>query len=259
MSDWDPELYSRFEDERTRPARDLLAQVFLPESGLIVDLGCGPGNSTALLAARFPQATITGIDTSEAMLARAAERLPACRFERADIAAWVPDQPPDLLYANASLQWLDDHPVLLPRLFEVLGPGGVLAIQMPDNRDEASHRLMREVARLPAFAEAIGPAASLRVPVLTLAAYYDLLAPWAATVEVWRTVYHHPMASAADIVTWLRGTGLRPFLDRLTEAEQGAFIEQYQSRIDRAYPAQADGKRLLAFPRLFMVARRPGA
>ena len=140
MADWDPALYRRFESERTRPAIDLLARVPLTEARDVVDLGCGPGNSTELLAARYPQARIVGIDASEAMLASARERLPRLRFERADIADWRPARPPTLIFANAVLQWLPGHAVLLPRLFDSLAPGGVLALQMPDNLDQPRHR-----------------------------------------------------------------------------------------------------------------------
>ena len=146
MSDWNPALYSRFEDERTRPAAELLARVPLDAPRNVVDLGCGPGNSTELLVARFPMARIVGTDSSQAMLATARQRLPQLSFEQGDIAEWSPAEPVDLAYANASLQWVSDHQRLLPRLLSALAPGGVLAVQMPDNLDEPSHRLMRETA-----------------------------------------------------------------------------------------------------------------
>ncbi|HWT18273.1 MAG TPA: methyltransferase domain-containing protein, partial [Variovorax sp.] len=136
MLDWNPALYRRYEDERTRPAQELLARVPLPEAARVVDLGCGPGNSTELLANRFPKAQVVGTDNSEAMLASARERLPQARFELSDIATWAPREAPDLIYANASLQWVPDHETLIPRLFDALASGGVLAIQMPDNREE---------------------------------------------------------------------------------------------------------------------------
>lgn len=259
MTDWNPELYRRFEDERTRPARELLARVPLASARRVHDLGCGPGNSTELLAERFPQAELTGIDNSEAMLASARQRLPGARFELADIASWQPAQPPDLIYANASLQWLGDHELLFPRLFELLAPGGVLAVQMPDNLDQPSHRLMREVAAQPPWAGSIGEPGALRGRLPEVGRYHDLLAPQAASVDLWHTIYQHPMASDAAIVEWLRSTGLRPFLDRLaTPALQQGYLAEYQRRIAQAYPPRVDGRRLLAFPRFFLVARRLG-
>jgi trans-aconitate 2-methyltransferase len=256
MSDWNPALYKSFEDERTRPARDLLARVPLAKASRVVDLGCGPGNSTELLVDRFAGADVLGTDNSEAMLASARQRLPGCRFEFGDIATWQPDAPPDLIYANAALQWVGAHETLIPRLFNLLAPGGVLAVQMPDNREEPTHRLMREVAGLPPFAAFIGEAAAVRTKILSLQDYYDLLAPLAADVDVWRTAYQHPMASPAKIVEWVSSTGLRPFTDPLPAEPRAAFLAEYESRIAQAYPARADGRLLLAFPRLFFVARR---
>lgn len=255
MSDWDPTLYSRFEDERTRPAAELLARVGAEAAAGIVDLGCGPGNSTQLLARRYPAARIVGIDTSARMLAAARERLPALRFEQCDAADWSPASPMDLIFANATLQWLPDHERLVPRLLSLLSPGGTLAVQVPDNLDEPSHVLMREVATDARFAASTGEAAHPRARILPAQAYYDLLAA-RADVDLWRTTYFHRMQAASAIVQWLRSTGLRPFLDALTPALQAEFLAEYERRIDAAYPARADGVRLLAFPRLFFVARR---
>jgi trans-aconitate 2-methyltransferase len=266
--DWNPELYRRFEDERTRPARELLARVTLaphasaPNSGSdvqplnIYDLGCGPGNSTELLVERFPDANVVGTDNSEPMLVSARERLPHCRFELSDIATWQPAAPADLIYANAALQWVGGHETLVPRLFGYLAPGGVLAIQMPDNREEPTHRSMREVASIAPWADLIGDAAKVRTKILSLTDYYDHLASASAEVDVWRTAYQHPMESAGKIVEWVRGTGLKPFIDPLSADQRQAFLVEYEARIARAYAPRADGKLLLAFPRLFIVARR---
>ena len=270
MQDWNPALYLRFANERTRPAAELLARVpaLQPARSLhIVDLGCGPGNSTELLVERFPDADVLGIDNSEAMLETARKQLPQARFEAADIASWAPaegEPAPDLIYANASIQWVGEHESLIPRLFSLLAPGGVLAVQMPDNRQEPSHRNMREVAQLPRFAAHIGDASKVRTEILPIGVYYDLLAApqpaapanEAASVDVWHTVYQHPMDSAAAIVQWLSSTGLKPFVEGLPRELQAEYLTEYQSRIDAAYPERADGKRLLAFPRLFMVAQR---
>ena len=253
MADWNPALYSRFEDERTRPARDLLARVLLDMPGRVVDLGCGPGNSTELLVERYPEASVLGLDSSPAMIDAARKRLPGVRFETADVATWTPDRPVDLIFANAVLQWLPGHPALLPRLFGLLAPGGVLAVQMPDNLDEPSHRAMRTVAAQEPWADRMDSGMREQLPSPT--AYYDMLVGEAATVDVWRTAYHHPMESPAAIVAWLRATGLRPYLDRLDSADQVKFLSRYEALLDRDYPVRADGKRLLAFPRLFIVAK----
>ncbi|MCZ2102989.1 MAG: trans-aconitate 2-methyltransferase [Comamonadaceae bacterium] len=262
MQDWDPALYLRFADARTRPAAELLARVPLREARRAVDLGCGTGNSTALLAQRYPGARVTGIDSSQAMLARAREQLPSVDFALADMATWEPsaDAHPDLIFANASLQWAINHEALLVRLFACLAPGGALAVQMPDNLNEPVHRLAREVAALPQYADSIEEGAEhARSALLPAAGYYDLLAApgrGAAAVDVWRTVYQQPMASPAAIVQWLRGAGIKPYVDVLPAALQREFLAEYERRIDAAYPPRADGTRLLAFPRIFIVALR---
>ncbi|MDM0012686.1 trans-aconitate 2-methyltransferase [Variovorax sp. J22P168] len=260
MLDWNPALYSRFEDQRTRPARDLLARVPLAAASRVIDLGCGPGNSTELLVQRFPAADVVGTDNSEPMLESARQRLPQARFEFGDIGTWAPDaargNAPDLIYANASLQWVPDHEALIPRLFAALAPGGVLAVQMPDNRQEPTHRLMREVAGEAPWAQAIGNPERLRTELLGIEGYYDLLAAEAATVDVWRTAYQHPMASAAAIVEWVSGTGLKPFVDPLPGELRTSYLAEYERRIALAYPARADGQLLLAFPRMFIVAQK---
>ena len=159
MSDWSPAQYARFEDERTRPARDLLAQVPLAEPARIVDMGCGPGNSTELLVERWPSAAVVGLDSSPAMLAEARKRLPKARFDVADATSWVPEASTDLVFANAIYQWLPDHLTQLPRVLGALGKGGVLAVQMPDNLAEPTHELMRAVAADPRWAARLAAAA----------------------------------------------------------------------------------------------------
>ena len=256
MADWNPALYRRYEDERTRPAGELLARVPLEGARRVVDLGCGPGNSTELLVRRFPGAEIVGIDNSQAMLESARQRLPGLRFEYDDALDWAPAAAPDLIYANAALQWVPRHEGLIPRLFGLLAPGGVLAIQMPDNRAEPTHRLMREVAAEPAFAAAIGDADRVRTELLPIEGYYDLLAASALKVDVWHTVYQHPMASPVAIVEWVRATGLKPFVERLAPGLQASYLAEYERRIAGAYSVRGDGLRLLAFPRMFIVAQR---
>jgi len=253
---WNPTLYRRFEDERTRPAQDLLSRVGLEKATQVVDLGCGPGNSTELLVERFAGARVLGTDTSEAMLESARLRLPNCEFELGDVSSWQPHTQPDLIFANAVLQWVPAHEQLFPRLFAALAKGGVLAVQMPDNLQEPSHRSMREVASKGPWSSVLADATRARAPIPPPEAYYDWLAADAASIDIWRTTYQHPMASPADIVDWVRATGLRPFIDPLSDALRAGFLLEYEQRIAEAYPTRADGKRLLAFPRLFIVARR---
>jgi trans-aconitate 2-methyltransferase len=254
LADWSPGNYLEFEDERTRPARDLLGQVPLAAVGKAVDMGCGPGNSTELIVARYPGAEITGLDSSPAMLEQARRRLPGLRFSPADAASWVPDAETDLVFANAIYQWVPDHIEHLPKVLAALTPGAVLALQMPDNLGEPSHRLMREVAAEEPWAAKLRDAA--RAPLPPVSAYYNALKPFASRLDIWHTAYNHPLADATAIVDWVRATGLRPFLDRLASTEQADFLARYRQRVAAAYPPAVDGKVLLRFPRLFIVAQR---
>ena len=254
MADWDAQQYLKFEDERTRAARDLLAQVSVTEPRQVVDIGCGPGNSTELLARRWPGAKIIGVDTSADMLRQARERLPQATFIEANIAHWPPPPGTDLLFANAVFQWVPKHIKQLMRLALALPAGGVLAVQMPDNMDEPSHILMREVARLPQFHHQLLNVLEARDSLPKPGLYYDALRPLCSRIDIWHTVYNHVLDDAPAIVEWVKGTGLRPFLDPLEFAERKDFIEAYKARIAASYLPQSDGKVLLRFPRLFVVA-----
>lgn len=252
---WSPAQYLKFADERSRPARDLLAAVPLTAVRRAVDIGCGPGNSTELLVERFPDAEVVGLDSSPEMLAAARKRLPGVRFVEADVATWQPQEPVDLLYANATFQWVTDHGTVLKRLFAAQPAGGVLAIQMPDNLAEPSHALMLAVAvEGPWAAKFREPAA--REAIATPAAYHDLLQPDAARIDIWHTLYNHLLKDAAAIVEMVRSTGLRPFLARLDADEQPQFLARYQAKLAEAYPPLGRGGVLFRFPRLFIVAVR---
>ena len=256
MSDWSPQQYLKFAGERTRPASDLLAQVPLAAPRLIFDLGCGPGNSTELLVERFPGAEIIGLDNSPAMLAKARQSCRRAAFAEADLRYWMPEASPDLLYSNATFQWVPDHLAVLERLAAALPPGGVLAVQMPDNLDEPSHRHMQQVAELGPWAPKLAGAAAARDLLPPPLTYYDRLKPLFQRLDIWHTIYNHPLAGPGGIVEWLKSTGLRPYLNPLEPEEQKAFLAAYQARLAEAYPAAADGTVLLRFPRLFIVGQR---
>jgi len=256
MEDWSARQYRKFEDERTRPARDLLVQVPLQRPRRIVDLGCGPGNSTELLVERFPQSEIVGLDSSPDMLRKARERLPQCQFIEADIATWAAAPDTDLLFANASFQWIPDHPQVLRRLLQALPAGGVLAVQMPDNTREPANLLQREVAASGPWADNPQIKAAPRPDLPSPEAYYDLLKPVCAQIDIWHSIYNHVMATPQSIVEWFKGSSLQPYLSPLDAAAREAFLAAYTQKIVAAYKPRIDGKVLLRFPRLFIVAVR---
>lgn len=249
---WSAKQYSAFENERTRPVRDLVAAIPNAEAARAVDLGCGPGNSTEVLAARYGAAAVTGMDSSEDMVLAARKRMPGVSFTQEDISSWNPPEQFDVILANASLQWVPDHAALYPRLLKRLSAGGSLAVQTPDNLEEPAHRLARATAASGPWAAKL---AHVRHPDRHPAAwYYELLKPLAARVDVWRTTYMHPLAGAHAVVEWFKGTALLPYLNLLDEGEKAAFLAQYEAAISEAYPALADGTVLLPFPRLFVIA-----
>jgi trans-aconitate 2-methyltransferase len=254
---WHPERYLAFDDHRTRPAADLLARVPLSAPERVVDLGCGPGNSTALLGARWPEARVVGIDSTPAMLATARASGVRAEWQKADIAEWAPEAPFDLVFSNAALQWLPDHEILVPRLLACVRPGGFLAIQMPHNFQAPSHAILRAVAAEGPWAERL-PRELRPGPVAEPEWYYDLLAPHAASLDIWQTEYLQLLEGEAPVLRWTESTTLRSVTLTLDEAEGEAFKAAYAARLRAAYPRRPDGRTLFPFQRLFMVAASPG-
>jgi trans-aconitate 2-methyltransferase len=250
VNEWTAEQYLKFQEERTRPARDLLAQVPLTEVRRAIDLGCGPGNSTELLVKRYPNAQVSGVDGSQAMLRQARTRLPHCHFVAGDLTEWVPDEPADLVFSNAAYQWIQDHLKSMRRLLEALAAGSVFAVQMPDNTREPSHMAIEDIAKR------FGVKVRARLDLPSVQTYYDALKPLSRRLEIWHTIYNHAMADVEAIAEWFKGSALRPFLADLDPARTKAFLAAYIDEIRPHYPVRADGQILLRFPRLFLVAVR---
>ena len=252
---WDPAKYLEFAGPRLQPAVDLLARIPLPAPTVVYDLGCGAGNVTRLLRARWPRAELTGVDGSPAMLAAAARAVPDVRWVEADLGGWAPARPADVVFSNAALHWLDDHALLFPRLLGHLGPGGVLAVQMPRNHGAPSHTEMARAAEAGPWRARLAPL--LRTaPVAPPAVYHDILAGRASRLEIWETEYLHVLEGENPVVEWTRGSALKPLLDALAPPERQAFLADYAARIATAYPRRPDGRTLFPFRRLFVLATR---
>ncbi len=258
MPTWDSTQYLKFAAERTQPAIDLAARIALTSPCRAVDLGCGPGNSTEVIARRWPGAELTGLDNSPAMIATAKKDFPQRTWLVGDIATWSAsaDVLPDVIFSNAALQWIPDHARVLPHLFKQLAPGGALAFQVPANFNAPAHRIMRELGASATWRE------SFRSPVREWHVeeppfYYNVLAPHATQLELWTTDYLHILPGPEGIVEWYRGTGLRPWLDALpNDAARTQFTADYLAEITKAFPCQSDGRVLFPFRRLFVIAYR---
>jgi len=255
---WDPAQYLKFAGERLRPAVDLLARVEAEAPDSVVDLGCGAGNLAPLILERWPRARLVGVDSSPEMLARARAEHPRAEFVQADIGAWRPRAPVDVLYSNAALHWLDDHARLFPALLESVKPGGWLAVQMPRNFAAPSHASIVETIEQGPWRARLEPHLR-REPVAAPQAYWGLLAPRAAALQIWETEYLQVLAGENPVAEYTKGTWLKQFLDRLQGEERRAFEEDYRRRVLERYPPQADGRTLFPFRRLFIVAQRSGA
>jgi len=249
---WDPKIYLAFGEERTRPARELLARIGVENPKRVVDLGCGPGNSTALLAARWPQAELEGIDNSEEMLNDARKSQVPTRWTLADVAAWNPPETYDVIFSNATLQWVAGHARLLPEIVKHLAKGGVFAFQIPRNFAEPCHTLIHDIAEHGPWREKLAGIRD-RAHAEEPETYFEILEPFARVLDIWETRYVQVLDGEDAVYRWMSGTGLRPFATALEGAEREAFLAEYRSRVADAYPRRASGITLYPFQRLFCV------
>lgn len=248
---WDPALYLDFDDHRSRPFHDLLARIGASDPRRVVDLGCGPGHLTGLLAARWPGAAVTAIDSSAEMVAAARER--GIDVERADVVDWTPAPGTDVVITNAVLQWVPEHVRLLPGWLAALPSGAWFALQVPGNFGAPSHALVRELLAEPRWAGRVEVRGEKAVP--EPAEYADLLAGTGAAVDVWETTYQHRLTGEDPVLQWISGTALRPVRDGLPADDYAAFRAELAPRLRAAYPARPDGTTWFPFRRIFAVAR----
>jgi trans-aconitate 2-methyltransferase len=256
MPEWDPNLYLKFSDQRGRPAADLIAQIRLKDPKRIIDLGCGTGNSTEQLHRRWPQAEITGLDSSASMLARARQNHADWKWIESPIESWQAKSGYDLIFSNAALHWVPDHGALFPRLLNSVEPGGALAVQMPYNLQSPAHQGMKKVAADPRWGGRLD-GVSETYHVQPLAFYYKVLSKTAAALNLWETEYLQIMNGAGAILDWVRSTAMRGYLERLADdAERKQFEELCLAEFEKSYRADDQGKVLFPYRRLFVVAYR---
>lgn len=256
MAKWNADQYLKFKKERTQPAIDLAFRIPLESPGGILDLGCGPGNSTEILRHRFPKARILGIDNSVQMIDAARKNHPSLSFALRDaateLAGW--GERFDVVFSNACLQWVPNHPQVLENIMALLNPNGVLAVQVPVNEKEPIHQILRQVSNSDRWRSKCGGARIFYT--LSESEYFDLLAPLSANFTMWQTTYCHRMPSHESILEWYRGTGMRPYLAALPEADRPAFEAEIRQAVQKAYPVQKNGEILFRFPRLFFIAQK---
>jgi trans-aconitate 2-methyltransferase len=252
---WDPSRYLTFADERGRPFVELVARIAATGPRTVVDLGCGPGNLTALLADRWPDASVVGLDSSSEMIERARATDPRVAFDVVDLREWAPDRPVDVLVSNATLQWVPGHLELLPQLVSSVAAGGWFAFQVPGNFDEPSHTIRAELAAEEPYAAHTGDVAvpSSHDP----AVYLDALARLGCRVDAWETTYLHVLTGPDPVFTWVSGTGARPTLQALPDDLRPAFEAEFKARLASAYPRHEYGV-VLTFRRIFVVAQVAG-
>lgn len=251
---WDPAQYLKFAGERLQPAIDLLARIPATSPRTVIDVGCGAGNMMPLLAARWPDAQLAGVDGSPEMLARARKDHPAARFIEADLNHWTSDTPADVLFSNAALHWLDHHAALFPSLLRQLTPGGWLAIQMPRNFDAPSHATVVDTIENGPWRETLLPLLRPR-PVAPPDVYWRLLSPLAASVAIWEIEYLQVLKGENPVAEFTKGSWLPQFLTRLEEPMRSQFESAYRARALAAYPKETDGSTLFRFRRLFILAQ----
>jgi trans-aconitate 2-methyltransferase len=257
MPSWNPVQYLRFDKERSQPCRDLAARIDVADPRTMIDLGCGPGNSTQALAQRWPQAELAGLDSSPQMIEQARRDFPKIRWLLGDITSWSAGPGPsfDVIFSNAALQWVPDHAMIYPQVMNRVAPGGAFAVQVPYNFDAPPNLAARALAASAAWRDRFPKDGVPQWHVHDAAWYYDLLSPYASRIDLWETEYIHVLPDVEAIAEWYKGSGLRPYLDVLPDpAEQHYFVAEYLKSIRASYPPRADGRVLFPFRRLLFVA-----
>ncbi len=256
MHDWNPDQYLQFKNERTQPSIDLVARIQMADPQTIIDIGCGPGNSTQILLKKWPHADILGIDISEAMIQRARQDYPNQRWFVADAADLAIGQTFDIVFSNAAIHWIPNHDILLRRLFQIVNENGILAVQVPANQESPLFKSMLRVSRSAKWS-AFTKGREGSITYHDADYYYGQLALYTKEIVMWETIYYHIMKSHEDLIDWYKGTAMKPFFDSLPNDEsRQEFSREVLIECQTAYPLQRDGRILYPFKRLFFTARK---
>ncbi len=256
MNDWNPQQYLKFKSERTQPSIDLVARIMVNDPETIIDIGCGPGNSTQILRRRWPNADIVGLDSSQKMIEKAREDYPSQKWMVGDAADLDTSQKYDIVFSNATLQWVPEHDVLVPRLFNRVNKNGVMAVQVPANNESAIHKALLSVARSQKWKGYTSGCEKL-LTYHNVDYYYNVLVSLTDNFDIWETTYYHVLESHAALLEWYSSTGMKPFLERLPDdGARAEFGKEILMKCKSFYPVQTDGKILYPFKRLFFTANK---
>ena len=256
MSDWNPQQYLKFKSERTQPSIDLVARIMISNPETVIDIGCGPGNSTQIIHRRWSNADIVGLDSSQKMIEKAREDYPSQKWMVGDASDLDTNQKYDIVFSNATLQWIPDHDVLIPRLFNTVNKDGVLAVQVPANNESPIHKALLSVARSRKWKEYTSGCEKL-LTYHNVDYYYNILVSLTENFDIWETTYYHVLESHKTLLEWYSSTGMKPFLERLPDDEaRTEFEKEILMQCKSFYPVQTDGKILYPFKRLFFTANK---
>jgi trans-aconitate 2-methyltransferase len=256
MREWDPDHYLQFKRERTQPSIDLVARIQMDNPKTIIDIGCGPGNSTQILLNRWPHADILGIDSSKAMIERARQDYPHQKWKVADAATLTTRPTYDIVFSNAAIHWIPRHHLLLQRLFQMLNENGILAVQVPANQESPLYKSILRVS----MSKKWSPFTADREDSITYHSadyYYGQLGLYTKEIVIWETIYYHIMKSHEELIEWYKGTAMKPLLDSLPNDEsREEFKREVLIGCQASYPLQRDRRILYPFKRLFFIARK---
>lgn len=256
MADWNSTQYLKFKKERTQPAMDLAAKIDLTSPCAVIDIGCGPGNSTVVLKNRFPDAEILGVDYSRNMIECATSNNTDISFRQLDVSQddWQLDKKFDVAFSNACIQWVPNHRKLLPKIMDILNDGGQMAVQIPMNDNEPIHKIIGQISGSEKWRKMFPNPRIFHT--LTVEEYYDILSDISSDFKIWLTVYCHRMTSHENIIEWYKSTGLKPYLDVLDDDKRAMFLEDVFDEVKKQYAVQKNGEIIFRFPRLFFVATK---